>query len=437
MSTDGVRVVRVNDINLVFGMDWLPLLGGNLRQQAVVNARKYDASHAVVASEHTAAMGLVRLPQAVRHKGEVYYSAAQAIAILHPSGTVVMLVCLEPELWWLVGVHEGAVVARTDLLFSKPHEATAIMAELQSAYAHARVIDQRIPTHSVQGPEDLARVVDKRALLWRVRHHMSIARYFGLLLSIIALGGVLWSHDDWRDLLGFAKTGPEPLSAAQQWQAWEQSRNALAQGIHVHGVSGMQRLLDSIHQVPVALVGWHLNQVECLPQGIRWRCHAVYRRVSREADNQGLIAQAPASWRLRFPDVNSIEAEWLIDQSTVLLSQSTLDDAHRSDRMWLSSLQQISAAFVTLKAAPAIEVAVSEPIDQQGVAIPKPANFRLYQRRLLQVDGPLRSYSLLLTNLAGVRWKKLTLTVKDLDQPTLLKSRLHLSGQGERYEWQI
>lgn len=437
MSIDGVRVVRVNGINLVFGMDWLPLLGGNLRQQAVVNARKYGASHAVVASEHTAAMGLVRLPPDYRQKSEVYYSAAQAVAILHPAGTVIMRVCLEPDIWWLVGVHEGAVVARTDLLFSNPHEATAIMAELQSAYAHARVIDQRSAVHLVQGPEDLSRVVDKRALLWRVRHYRGIARILGLLLLCLVLGGVFWSSEDWRDLFGFTKAGPEPLSAVEQWQAWEQSRNALAQGIHIHGVVGMQRLLDSIHQVPVSLVGWHLSQIDCLPHSIHWRCNAIYRRVYREADNQGLIAQAPASWRLRFPDVNSVEAEWLVDQSTVVLSQSILDDAHRSDRMWLSSLQQISAAFVTLKATPATEVVISAPVDRQGLAVAKPAKFRLYQRRQLHVDGPLRSYSLLLANLAGVRWKKLTLTVKALDQPTLLKSRLHLSGQGERYEWQI
>ncbi|WJJ93867.1 hypothetical protein [Neopusillimonas aromaticivorans] len=139
---------------------------------------------------------------------------------------------------------------------------------------------------------------------------------------------------------------------------------------------------------------------------------------------------------MRFPAVDRVEAEWEISSAAIRLSDSRVDEALHSQRNWLSSLQQISAAFVALKATDASAVPLQAPSDEQGNVLPKPDNFRLYQRRQLQAEGPLRSFSLLLPNLTGVRWHRLTLTLKALEHPNLTQSRLNLSAQGERYEWQ-
>ncbi|WJJ93869.1 hypothetical protein [Neopusillimonas aromaticivorans] len=92
MSGDSVRCLPIDGKVLVFGMDWLPLLGSDARQQALAKARRHQASHFVLASEHAAAMGLVQLSTTAETHSGLPYSAAQVMAALHPVGTVVALI---------------------------------------------------------------------------------------------------------------------------------------------------------------------------------------------------------------------------------------------------------------------------------------------------------------------------------------------------------
>lgn len=434
MISDSVRCFSVDGKVLVFGMDWLPLLGSDVRQQALVKARRHHASHFVVASEHAAAMGLVQLPAAIEHRSQPHHSAAQALASLYPSGTMVALIGIGPALWWLVALHEGAVVARTDLLFSAAGDAAPIVADLRAAYPQTRYVQGEHDQPGLPGLPELSRAADDRALLQRVAYSR---RWFQV--AAVAAAGLLvvlaWSGQ-LAMLFGQTKATAVPLTSAQQWQAWERARSLLADNIQVHGVAGMQAVLESLHRVPVAVVGWQLGQADCRPQRTGWRCTAAYRRAARDADNQGFMGAAPQTWQLRFPTVDSVEADWDIAPALTRLSDSPVDDALYSQKHWLSSLQHISAAFVVLKATDASVVPLPAPVDDQGQSIPRPESFRLYQRRQLQVDGPLRSFSVLLPNLTGVRWHRLTLTLRALEYPTLTQSRLNLTATGERYEWQ-
>lgn len=436
--TDSVRCLTFDGLTLVFGLDWLPLLGASTRQHALKKARRHGASHFVMASEHTAAMGLAKLSEPVlKSQGSTCHSAAQVVASLYPTGTIALLLGLEPGVWWLVAVHEGAVVARTDLLFTSPDQASVIMSELRAAYTQLRVMDTRIAGQTVPGLVQLVQVSDERSLLWRVSRSSRALRIcaVGTLIAVLVVGVVLSNNPGgW---LGYAEQASPPLNAAAQWDAWEQSRKAGTRGVFIHASVGMERALSALYQIPVTLAGWRLGRVECRPHDRQWRCTAFYRRSSREADNQGFVAHAPGQWVLRFPDVDSVEADWVVEQSATPLADSPLDNAHQADRTWLSRLQQVSAAFTTLKSASATEIVVPAPVDPHGVVIPRPDKFPFYQRRPIQIDGPLRSFSLLIANLAGVRWQRLILTIRDLEEPTLLQSRLHLSAQGDRYEWQI
>jgi hypothetical protein len=435
MSGDSVRCLPIDGKVLVFGMDWLPLLGSDARQQALAKARRHQASHFVLASEHAAAMGLVQLSTTAETHSGLPYSAAQVMAALHPVGTVVAVIGISPALWWLVAIHEGAVVARTDLWFSDPAQAAPIVAEVCAAYPQSRCLEDTADASGLPGLDALSRAADSKARLQRVHDVRRWIRRAGLLAVLALSAGIGFAG---KLPAFFAQTNAKApaLSSAQQLQAWERVRHAMAEGIPVHGVSGMHVVLQSLYRVPVVLAGWQLGQADCRSQGMAWRCIASYRRVDRHADNHGLMGLAPKNWLLRFPAVDRVEAEWEISSAAIRLSDSRVDEALHSQRHWLSSLQQISAAFVALKATDASAVPLQAPSDEQGNVLPKPDNFRLYQRRQLQAEGPLRSFSLLLPNLTGVRWHRLTLTLKVLEHPNLTQSRLNLSAQGERYEWQ-
>ena len=435
MSSDTVRCLPVDGKVLVLGMDWLPLLGSHVRQQVLAKARRHQASHFVVASEHAAAMGLVQLSVATEKRAGSHYSAAQAMAALYPVGTVVALIGVGPASWWLIAIHEGAVVARTDLLFSDPGQAAPIVADLRAAYPQVRYLQGEHNEPGLPGLAELSRVADSGARLQRVHYLGRRVQAAGGVAVAALIAGVVWSGK-LAAIFGHADITPVPLTSALQWQAWEQARHVMADGVLVHGVTGLQAALQSLHQIPVLLVGWQLGQADCRPQRVAWRCTASYRRIDRHADNQGFMGLAPKAWQLRFPAVDVVEADWDISPAATRLSDSLVDDALHSQKYWLSSLQQISVAFVTLKATDASVVPLPAPVDEHGTPVARPDNFRLYQRRQLHAEGPLRSFSLLLPNLTGVRWHRLTLTLKALEHPTLTQSRLNLSAQGERYEWQ-
>lgn len=436
MADDTMWCERLDGKCLVFGLDWLPLLGGHTRKQAMAKARRYRATHCVTPSEHAAAMGLIQFPRSEALRHEPYYAAAQIVAGMYPSGTVAVSIAIQPGRYWLVAVHEGAVIARTDILLGSAQQITNLIDELRLAYAHIRHLDAAQGKPNAPGLGALAGAADDRALLWQIpgRWAPKGLSAFVVVVCVVAGGGALVAGAAGRWLSGQA--APGPLSAQATMQAWVSARSAATASVLVHGVDGMQQLLLSLYRVPVQVSGWRVVSVLCKPLSSTWRCTAFLRRRSRHANNQRLMASAPHGWALRFLSVDDVEADWTVTRAATPLSEAVLNDGRWGDKYWLSSLQHISRAFVTLKASPAVAHKFPAPVDAQGVMLPRPEGFRAYQVRSLQVDGPLRSYSLLLPNLTGVRWQQVALTFKNLERPTLQQSQLHLSAKGERYEWQ-
>lgn len=436
MADDTMWCERLDGKCLVFGLDWLPLLGGHTRKQVMAKARRYRATHCVTPSEHAAAMGLIQFPRNEASRHEPHYSAAQIVAGLYPSGTVAVSIVLQPGRHWLVAVHEGAVIARTDIVLGSIGQITGLIDELRLAYAHIRHLGVAQGDPGAPGLGALAAAADDRALLWRIpgRWAPKGLSAFVVVVCVVAGGGAFAAGAAGRWLSG--QPAPGPLSTQATMQAWVSARSAATASVLVHGVDGMQQLLLSLYRVPVQISGWRLVSVLCKPLSRTWRCTASLRRSGRHANNQRLMALAPNGWALRFLSVDDVEADWVVTGAATPLSASVLNDSRWGDKYWLSSLQHISRAFVTLKASPAVPHKFPGPVDTQGAPVPRPEGFRTYQVRSFQVEGPLRSYSLLLPNLTGVRWQQVTLTLKALERPTLQQSQLYLSAKGERYEWQ-
>src|SRR3546814_13669424 len=84
-------------------------------------------------------VGLLALKPGRSQKKELY-SAAQNVAALFATGTFALLLELERIGYWLVAVHEGAVVARTDRFYLSREDAGQVLDELRLAYPHLLVL---------------------------------------------------------------------------------------------------------------------------------------------------------------------------------------------------------------------------------------------------------------------------------------------------------
>jgi hypothetical protein len=106
---------------LAFGLEWQPLIESLGIREARRRASRYRATHFVLAPDSAGAVGLANIP---RNKAQVVnnnqrvFSAAQNVAALFQSGTWGVCLSLNPQCWWMVAVHEGVVVMRTDILAS-------------------------------------------------------------------------------------------------------------------------------------------------------------------------------------------------------------------------------------------------------------------------------------------------------------------------------
>src|SRR5690606_15590762 len=136
-----VSVRLVESVGLGFGLEWLPLVTGRPDRSARRLARQHKASHMVFAGDAAASVGLV-LGNSVTDSGATeVHSAAQIVAGIFASGTVAVVLPLTDALRWMVAVHEGAVLARTDVLFEQVDEIRPILDDLRRAHPSLRLLD--------------------------------------------------------------------------------------------------------------------------------------------------------------------------------------------------------------------------------------------------------------------------------------------------------
>src|SRR5690606_21936348 len=112
-----IFVHSVEATHLAFGLEWLPLVTGKPERSAHRLARQHKASHLVMSTDSAASVGLAFVGRSSPLRRRTVHSAAQIVAQLFEVGTVALVLCLPGSLYWMVAVHEGAVLSRTDVTF--------------------------------------------------------------------------------------------------------------------------------------------------------------------------------------------------------------------------------------------------------------------------------------------------------------------------------
>lgn len=412
------RLVWADRAPLVFGLDWIPVLGDP--ELASAQARREGASHQVLSGNPPAALGLARGLK----PSMACWSAADLWARQHPQGAAACIVPLDPHAWHVLASHEGVVLARADRSYPDPVLADQAVDALRLAYPRLQV------QHCSVGAEDILPTLVRQAAtappLTRVR------RRKGWLsaLALMVLGGAGW----W----GWGIAGDTAAADRQSdsRQAWDQALAHVLAQRPVHGESGTRTLLQALYGQPVRVAGWALQQVHCQPAvGVgSWQCRSEYRRLNPQADNRGLLQAAPADWRLDFPTLDRAHAVWALPMLGRPADPARLPASRLVARDWASALQAVLPAFTTLRIEAPQAVSVPPPRDEQGHALPLPPDLPRLANRTLKIQGPLRSGELLAPLTQSVSWHKAALSHAPGTRPGLKASRLILHLEGSLYE---
>lgn len=417
---------------LVFGLEWLPLIGRRTESRAYQAARQYRATHLVVDGPDGAAVGLATLDGANMPGNQVMHSAARALANLHGSGTVASCLPVKNDVFWVVGVHEGTVIAGTDRLYSTREQADAGLADLRQAFPHLHVLDIEAVGQGTL-PGSIQDGCDASALLHKVRGRRRRFRT-GVMCVVLAL--LLWFlvPQLWNMAFTAGPDQPGVQARVDPVAAWRVAVTKARRGHVVHGVSGTRLALDAFYTLPVFTAGWALTRAQCLAKDTSWNCQATYRRSTPTADNASFLEAAHKSWGVSFPSLDSAHVSWVLASGSLPLNQFSPDSTDYNDRHLASRFQAISSAFGQLQLGKPVPYPVLPPVDSNGRRIARPVSELRHLTRSVHIKGPLRSASLLLPYVGPIEWKKIGIVVGSARLPSLTSSQLIVSFEGVIHE---
>jgi hypothetical protein len=415
---------------LVFGLDWFPLIGARADRSGMRIARRYRSTHYVLAGEAAGAIGLLAFKMGTPQK-KMLYSAAQNVAALFTTGTIVLVMELDTTRYWLVAAHEGAVVARTDRFYPSREAALDALAELRLAYPQLLVLGSpgapALPAMAAIEAASSPSTQLRRIRGWRPFCPWPVQCFVLILAMVLLLPAA------WRTLRpgGVGASVPEQKDAVEAW------RDAIARSVHgryVHGTRGSRRLLEAFHALPVGIGGWRLRQAECVPQALQWQCQARYERQGPGASNSTFLENVLPEWKVEFASLDHASAIWRAASGGASLAHQRLAHSKDNERYFFSAVQKLRGAFSDVQIGKTSPLPIPLPLDEQGKPLARPAQLLAYSFRSVQVSGPLRSAGLLLPHMSFIAWNKAVLTLRDVKAPSARESGLTLTLQGVLYE---
>jgi hypothetical protein len=408
---------------LAFGLRWFPLVGSRVDVMARRKARDAGATHYVQGGARAAAVGCARL----RGKMKACYSAAQIFAQAHQHGTAAGILSLQDDRAWLVASQDGAVIARTDRIYPTADQAMAALAELDQSYPGIAATLLHLDM------EGLSATLDPAACLWRIGTVIAQlpgpVRGSALLLVLALLASVL-AKQGWPD----AQRRHAAVADIPPAVAWRAAVEKAAAAARVHRPEQLGSVFGALKQLPTAVRGWALRSARCRPQAADWNCSASYARIGPQATNQDLAVAVPTYAQPVFRGIEQAEIAWRVPLAFTALQPDALGGAGDTDLVFASALQRIQPAFVRIGLGDPAAFPVTPPLDAQGRALPPPPDLPRIRLRQVDLQGPLRSFSLFSGSEAAASWSEVALTLGAEIPPALARSQLIAQLKGVVYE---
>ena len=426
----GTYVMSLSDREyLVFGLDWMPLVGGDPITLGRQRARSLRATHYLIKGGMTAVVGC-----GIVHKADVsdssnlpertrsLHAAGAIFALAHQEG-VIAAICFVPDRgYWFVAANGGLVLAHTDRWFDSIDEADAALLVLKERFPNLKVLRYALLDASLQ-PEWMRANLCGQTRLQKLplRKHLSLSLIgFGLFAM-----GLLW--------LEFPKETADVRVQPQENDRvlWQRVLDRFATAHPIHPPEQLFKVIHAWHQAPISPGGWKLQQIVCEPSNMDWHCAARYQRKQRLAMSRLLDAAKPEGWTVDFPDLDHGVMHW-----KVLHAASAFELASPSVSLkdWLSYLQSVSPVFESIQIGSGTQITLPAPVNSLGMVAEKPAFIKPMKRRMISIKGPLRSVSVLQGLLAPVRWRSLKLELGAVVGQGIRRSALTVSLTGDVFE---
>jgi hypothetical protein len=426
---------------LVFGMRWSPLVGSRVASLARKRAVQARASHYVFGGNRGAAVGCARLHKVSRSRS--YHSAAQAFARQHPEGAVAVLLRLQDDAFWLAGAHDGAVMVRTDRLFSTECAAQDALLKLRqtvpalvvhntfdSREFGGQAVDTNLLCMSVeplaQSADAASRLLGTGAAWTRLPPAARLFIALAIGLAILRAGSLYWRAQ---------RSVPAPIPAVvSSVVAWRRVLDRFIQAHPLHRANEPQRVMSTFRKLPLDIDGWSLTGASCRAAKAHWACGARYARRGRTATNSALLKAVPDGWKVEFMLLDDATVTWLPAAMSMEMAFAELDRAADTAARFGSFLQRVRPAFRRITVATGKRETMLPPRDEKGMVLAPPPGTPAISSRRIMIVGPLRSYGLLQDSPGAFAWTQIDLQVRRTEAATLIASALSAELKGVLYE---
>lgn len=416
-------------VDIVFGLDWTPLVGGIPVKLGRRRARALRATHYLVTGSLAAVVGcgIVKKSVLVGHSTQTdryrpLHSAAAIFALTHPEGVVALVSFISKKGYWLVAANAGLVLAKTDHWYASLEEVDAALSVLNVRFPNLQILKE-INLDEDHLPDWMLSGLSSHSLLQKLSGKRSFTiRAICLTLIIGSMGWTLAG----RVSEPITKVPEENVNAL-----WQQVYDTFASQHPVHPPEQLFDVIHAWHQAPLAPGGWKLKQIVCEPSRMDWHCAARYQRVKRLALSEHLDAAKPAGWVAEFTDLEHGILRWQVlgAASPFMPVANTMPLKN-----WLSYLQSVAPVFESIQIGTGTPINMAAPFSREGTVLERPSHIKPLMRRHIAIKGPLRSLSALKGLPVPVRWRGLQLELGTPGGLGISRSELTVSLMGEVFE---
>ena len=415
---------------VVFGLDWMPVVGGEAESLGRRRAHSLRSTHYLVMGEPGAVVGCGALTLGAERSGSGrvarfrhLISAAAMFASAHAIGVVGGIYHRPDVGYWMVAVNAGRVLAQTDKWFVTLDEANMAVMALRTRFpnlqllATADLVELALPEWAsgpMQEGSQLKKLSEARAMTMRC----------GLIAMFFGLAYMLW-------ITLSPAPAPPIQSLGQSDTKWQEVMARFASLHPIHRPAHLFQVLAAWQKTPLNPNGWKLNRVLCESSHLDWHCAARYQRHRRFARSEQLDAVKPKDWSIDLIDMDQAVLRWhIVGAANLFESVSPAIPL----KEWMSYLQGVTPVFESIQVGSGTQIVLPAPLDEHGVAIARPSNIKALKRRSIAIKGPLRSMSALSGLAVPVRWRSIQLEIGASGGRGISSSELMVHLLGEVFE---
>lgn len=419
----------VDGEEVVFGLDWSPLVGGEPGALGRRRARALRATHYVVMNELAAVVGcgvvhpLNRVSSRTRRTGgRALYAAAAMFAAAHSEGIFAAVYAMGDKGYWLVASNAGLVLAQTDRWYADLDDVDVALSGLKARFPSMQIL-RAISLVETSPPDWILKNLTLKTRLQTVS--LGGLKALGIGSMALVIGGMIWV---WPDQ---SADRPQQLPEERPEVLWRQVYENFVKNHPVHHPEQLLRVMSAWQVAPLSPDGWRLKQIVCEPTGMDWHCAARYQRFKMLAVSDKLEAAKPDGWTVEFIDLDHGILRWQVTDAASLFETVSMSTPIKN---WLGYLQSVTPIFEAIQIGTGTTISLSAPVGRHGMIVERPPFIKPIKRRGISIKGPLRSMSALRGFPVPVRWRALQLDIGSPSGQGIRRSELTVSLTGEIFE---